>query len=131
MAVEIGLTGKASFVIVPSQSAREMGSGDLDVFSTPCLVGLMEEACWKSIASSLSEGESSVGVEMTVSHLAATPIGMEVWAESMVTAVDGKRIHFTVTAYDEAGEIGKGSHARFVVSAEKFMARIQSKSSND
>lgn len=127
MAVDIGMEGKARFVTGQAHSAKEMGSGDLEVFSTPSLVALMEEACWTSIVSGLSEGESTVGVEMTVSHLAATPIGMEVWAESVVTAVDGKRIHFTVTAFDEAGEIGKGSHQRVVISAEKFMGRIQSK----
>lgn len=128
MAVEIGLVGKACLDTQACHSAKAMGSGDLEVFSTPSLVALMEKACWTSIVAQLAEGESSVGVEMKVTHSAATSIGVAVWAESEVTAVDGKRIDFTVTAFDGSGEIGKAYHQRVVIGTEKFMARVQSKS---
>ena len=101
--------------------------GDLLVYATPCMAALMEGAACESIAPYLAEGETSVGVSLQLFHTAATPVGMEVRAESVVTAVDGKKITFTVTAYDEAGEIGHAQHERVIVKAERFLEKTYDK----
>ena len=91
------------------------------------IAALMEGAACESIAPYLAEGETSVGVSLQLFHTAATPVGMEVRAESVVTAVDGKKITFTVTAYDEAGEIGHAQHERVIVKAERFLEKTYDK----
>ena len=103
--------------------AKTMGSGSLDVFATPSMVALMEEAACNALAG-LSAGETTVGTRIDTSHLAATVFGATVTAEATVTAVEGKKLDFTVEAKDSTGKtIGKGAHTRFVVESEKFMAR--------
>ena len=87
----------------------------------------MEEAAWKSIAPHLEAGQSTVGTRLDISHDSATPVGMKVWAESEVTQVDGRRIELKVAAYDEKGPIGQGTHQRFIVQDEKFLARAAAK----
>ena len=69
----------------------------------------------------------TVGTHLDVAHTSATPIGMKVWADAVVTAVDGKKITFEVSAFDEAGEIGRGTHERFIIRPEKFLAKAQGK----
>ena len=91
------------------------------------IAALMEGAACESIAPYLAEGETSVGVSLQLFHTAATPVGMEVRAESVVTAVDGKKITFTVTAYDEASEIGHAQHERVIVKAERFLEKTYDK----
>lgn len=91
------------------------------------MAALMEGAACESIAPYLAEGETSVGVSLQLFHTAATPVGTEVRAESIVTAVDGKKITFTVTAYDEAGEIGHAQHERVIVKAERFLEKTYDK----
>ena len=88
---------------------------------------LMEEASQRSVAPFLGEGESTVGTKLNVSHLSATPMGMKVWAESEITLVDGKRIELKVAAYDEKGLIGEGTHERFIVTDERFLAKTARK----
>ena len=80
-----------------------------------------------AIAPALNEGDSSVGTKLNISHVSATPIGLQVWAESEVTAVDGKRIEFKVTAGDEKGLIGEGTHERFIVTNDRFLAKTAKK----
>lgn len=127
MSITVGLKGKATTTSSHANSAKTAGSGTLDVFATPSMVALMEQAAQTSLAPFLGEDESSVGTALHISHSAATPLGLEIWAESEVTEVDGKRVEFTVTAYDKKGEIGKGTHQRFIINIPKFMARTQSK----
>ena len=125
MAIEIGLQGHSETLVEQEDTARAVGSGDLLVYATPCMAALMEGAACESIAPYLAEGETSVGVSLQLFHTAATPVGMEVRAESVVTAVDGKKI--TVTAYDEAGEIGHAQHERVIVKAERFLEKTYDK----
>ena len=99
MAIEIGLTGTAETLVEKEDTASAVGSGDLMVYATPCMVALMEGAAWESVAPYLAEGESTVGVSLEVKHLSATPVGVEVRAESKVTAVDGRKITFEIVAY--------------------------------
>ena len=123
--LEIGLTGKAEAVVDEENTALCMGSGNLEVFATPAMVALMEQAAAESLC--LNDGESSVGTLLHIKHVAATPVRMRVWAESTLTEIDGKRLVFEVKAYDEAGLIGEGAHERFIVSADRFMERTEQK----
>ena len=127
MSVTVGLKGRAETVVNESNTAQAACSGALPVFGTPFMCALMEEAAWKSIAPHLEEGQSTVGTRLNVSHDSATPVGMKVWAESEVTGVDGKRLVLTVAAFDERGPIGRGTHERFIVTDERFLAKTARK----
>lgn len=125
--VKIGLKGKAEKVVNSTNTAKTMGSGSLDVFATPALVAMMEEAAVNAL--DLEEGQSSVGVSLDIEHTAATPIGVNVWAEAELVEVDRRRLVFRIHAFDEVEMIGSGTHERFLIDAEKFMAKVQSKQS--
>ena len=125
--LEIGVKGYQEVQTSEANSAKTMGSGSLDVFATPAMIALMEETAWKSIQPYLEEGQGSVGIQLNVDHLAATPLGMKVHCESEVTAVEGRKIEFKVTAYDEVGLIGEGTHQRFIVENEKFQGKANKK----
>ena len=126
MEIKVGLKGEASTLVERADTAYEVGAGDLLVYATPCMVALMEGAACEAIAP-LPEGKTSVGTEISVSHKAATPVGLEVRAEAEVTAVEGNTVTFHVAAYDEAGLIGEGTHKRVIVSSERFLAKVYSK----
>ena len=96
--LETGIQGRAETLVSKENTAASMGSGNLEVFATPCMVALMEEASQCSVAPFLGEGESTVGTKLCVSHDAATPVGMKVWAESTLTEIDGRRLVFEVRA---------------------------------
>lgn len=127
MSITVGLKGRSDTTVTPSNTADAIGSGLVPVFATPYMIALMENAAAGALLPYLAEDEGSVGTHLDVSHDAATPIGMKVWAEAEVTAVEGKKITFTVTAFDEAGPIGKGTHERFIIKPEKFLAKTQAK----
>ena len=127
MTIEIGTKGFAETVVEKEDTAQLVGSGDLLVYATPCMVALMEGAACESIAPFLAEGESSVGISMNVNHTSATPVGMEVRAESEVTAVDGRKVSFRIAAFDEAGEIGNATHERFIIKADRFLEKTYDK----
>ena len=127
MEIAIGTKGFAQALVEKEDTAKIVGSGDLLVYATPCMVALMEGAACESIAPFLSEGESSVGTLMEVSHSSATPVGMEVRAESEVTAVEGRKVRFQITAYDEAGQIGSATHERFIVKVDRFLEKTYDK----
>ena len=127
MKVEIGMKGEVSTLAEREDTALEVGSGSLLVYATPCMVALMEGAACEAIADRLDEGETTVGIELNIQHVAATPVGMEVRAEAEVTAVEGKIITFTLRAFDEAGEIGKGTHKRALVNSQRFLDKTYAK----
>ncbi|HCO62962.1 MAG TPA: dihydrolipoamide acyltransferase [Clostridiales bacterium] len=127
MSIAPGLKGRSETVVTEHNTASAIGSGLVPVFATPHMIALMENAAANSLLPYLAEGEGSVGTHLDVSHTSATPIGMKVWADTEVLAVDGKQITFQVTAYDERGEIGRGTHQRFLIKTEKFLAKCQSK----
>lgn len=122
-----GIRGTASADVNESKLASAMGSGSLRVFATPAMVALMEAAACDCLAQYLDEGETTVGTELNVKHISATPAGMKVTAEAVLTAVNGREFTFTVTASDESGEIGSGEHKRFLVYSEKFTEKTYSK----
>ena len=108
-------------------TAQEVGSGDLLVYSTPCMVALMEGAACEAIAEALAENQTTVGIALNIEHISATPVGLDVRAEAEVTAVEGKVITFSVKAFDEAGEIGRGTHKRVIVNSQKFLEKAYNK----
>ncbi len=127
MEIAIGMKGEVSTDVEKLDTALEVGSGSLLVYATPCMVALMEGAACEAIEAALPEGKTSVGTELSIKHLSATPVGMTVRAEAEVTAVDGNAITFTVTAFDEAGKIGEGTHKRCIVSTQRFLDRTYDK----
>lgn len=127
MSIEIGLKGHYESVVTPERTATAVGSGLVPVFATPYMIAMMENAASDSLIPHLGADESSVGTHLDVAHSAATPVGMKVWAESVVTCVEGRKVTFQVRAFDERGEIGSGTHERFIINAEKFLAKAQSK----
>ena len=127
MSITVGMKGRAETMVTPENTAAAVGSGLLPVFATPCMIALMENAAVNAVQSGLEEGQGTVGTRLDVSHDAATPLGMKVWAEAELTAVDGRKLTFTVTAYDEAGPIGKGEHQRFIIQNDRFLAKTESK----
>lgn len=127
MEITVGMIGSATTVAEREDTAYEVGSGSLLVYATPCMVALMEGAACEAIASALPEEKTSVGIELNVAHLSATPVGLEVRAKAEVIQVEGNTITFQVTAYDEAGKIGEGTHKRVVVSTQRFLDKAYSK----
>ena len=127
MEIIVGMKGEVSTLVEREDTAKEVGSGDLLVYATPCMVALMEGAACEAIADTLGENQTTVGTALNIEHTSATPVGLEVRAEATVTAVEGKVITFCVTAFDEAGEIGKGIHKRAIVNAQKFLERTYDK----
>ena len=127
MEITVGMKGIAETYVEREDTAAEVGSGNLLVYATPCMVALMEGAACEAIADAIEEGQTTVGVELNIAHLSATPVGMEVRAEAVVTAVEGKVITFEVQAFDEAGPIGKGTHKRCIVNSQKFLDKTYSK----
>ena len=127
MEITVGLKGEASTLVEREDTALEVGSGSLLVYATPCMIALMEGAACNALEGVLGEDKTSVGIELNIQHLSATPVGLEVRAEAEVTAVEGKIITFQLTAYDEAGEIGKGTHKRAIVPVQKFLDKTYSK----
>ena len=127
MSVTVGMKGRAEAEVNDQNTAMRAGSGTLPVFATPWMCALMEKASWTAVAPALAQGESTVGTKLNISHLSATPVGLKVWAESEVTAVDGKRIELKVAAYDEKGLIGEGTHERFIVTDQRFLDKAARK----
>lgn len=127
MEITVGMKGEAFTDVERADTAKEVGSGDLLVYATPCMVALMEGAACEAIAEALKETETTVGISLNIEHTSATPVGLEVRAEAVVTAVEGKVITFEVTAFDEIGQIGRGTHKRCIVNSQKFLDRAYSK----
>ena len=122
-----GLKGHAETVVDPGNPAADVGSGALPVFSTPHISALMEKASMDAIAPCLEEGQGSVGTHIDVSHLAASPFGRMVRAESALTAVARRMLTFQVRAYAGEELIGEGSHQRCLIMNDRFMEKTQAK----
>ncbi|KUO64848.1 MAG: hypothetical protein APF84_18980 [Gracilibacter sp. BRH_c7a] len=121
----LGLKGKSEVIVSVNNTAKAVGSGSLEVFATPMMVAMMENAAIKALQ--LPEEQTSVGTYLNVKHIAATPVGMKVWAEAEIIEVEGRRLVYKIEAYDEKEKIGEGQHERFVVNRDKFMAKANSK----
>ena len=127
MEITVGLKGQASTLVEREDTAQEVGSGSLLVYASPCMVALMEGAACDAIEDYLPEDKTSVGTMLNISHLAATPVGLEVRAEAEVTAVEGSKLTFQISAYDESGLIGEGTHQRVIVNTQRFLDKAYDK----
>ena len=127
------MENKTFSVTVPVEEAAtalSMKSGSLRVLATPALVALCEEAACGCAVPLLTEGKTSVGTEITLRHVAATPVGMRVTATATLTAFEGRELRFTLHAEDECGLIGEGTHTRFIVDADRFQQKADDKAAN-
>lgn len=127
MEITVGMKGIVGTDVEKADTAADVGSGSLLVYATPCMVALMEGAACEAIDEAIPEGQTTVGIELNIKHVAATPVGMEVRAEATVTAVEGKIITFDIQAYDEVGLIGEGTHKRALVNSDKFLEKVYNK----
>ena len=125
--LEKGIKGTGRQVVTEKLTAKEMGSGELAVYATPAMIALMEETAYKSVTAELEDGMGTVGTLMNLKHVSASPVWGEITCETELTEVDGRRLVFTVKAYDTKGLIGEGVHERFVIVNEKFQAKTDSK----
>lgn len=123
--IETGLTYTATTKVTQEKSALAMGSGNLMVFATPALVALMENAAMMAVAPSLPEGSTTVGGAISIQHTRPSGMGQEVSATARLVAVDGRKLSFELVAHDSSGVIGEGTHVRFIVDAERFMAKVK------
>src|SRR5579884_2418204 len=123
MALELGLKGESTTTVVHENTAAYVGAGGVEVFATPMMIGLMENAAWQAVANRLEAGYVTVGTLVNVRHLAATPLGQKVRATAELVEIDGRRLVFRVEAYDEQQKIGEGFHERFIVNLERFLQK--------
>jgi fluoroacetyl-CoA thioesterase len=124
MALTVGMRGEASLVVGEAQTAAAFGAGGVLVLGTPVMIGLMENAAWQLVQPELPEGESTVGTLVNVRHLAATPMGGHVVATAELIEIDDRRLVFRVSAHDDTQLIGEGTHERFRIVLERFLARL-------
>ncbi len=122
-----GITGEAKDRVTGANTAQAYGSGQISVYATPAMIGLMENAALKSVEPLLDDGSSTVGMSVNIKHLAPTPIGMAVIAKTVLKEVDGRRLLFSVEAFDEKGKIGEGVHERFIINLNKFLSKLENK----
>lgn len=120
-----GKTATVTTTVTDKNTAKAVGSGNLDVFATPMMIALMEQAACECLADALEPGQSSVGTQINVAHKAATPLGAKVTATATIENIDGRKISFMVTAHDGTNEIGNGTHERFLVDVARFMTKLE------
>ncbi|QKG80026.1 thioesterase family protein [Tenuifilum thalassicum] len=117
----------ATEIVTKENTASKYGSGLVDVFATPAMVALMEKAALNAVLPYLPDGFNTVGTEVCVKHTKATPMGWEVSSKATLIAVDGKKLTFEVVAWDKEGEIGRGTHNRYIIDSKRFMEKFSSK----
>ena len=122
-----GLSGEATVLVDDSNTAIALGSGSVPVFATPAMAALVEAAAVQAVAEVLNDDQTTVGVYLDLQHLAATPVGLTVRAEAKLVQVEGRRLTFRVTAFDDVEQIGIGSHQRMLVETDRFLVRTRAK----
>ncbi len=125
--MELNIIGYADDTVAENNTAKSVGSGSLDVYATPSLAALIEKAACNCVADYLEDGTTSVGTDLSIKHLAATPIGMRVRAEAELIEIDGRKLTFKVSARDECDIISTGTHERFIVKSDRFTERTNAK----
>ena len=123
--LEIGIKGRCELVVSFEDTAAKYGSGLLPVFATPALVALMEKTSMESVSQFIGEDQNTVGTEVNIRHFKATTIGMKVTCESELNKIEGNKLFFNVRAYDSEGEVGIGTHTRFIIDTERFMGKLK------
>ena len=123
--MEIGLTFTSTTVVDNTNTAVALGSGDMEVFATPAMVALMENAAMNAVAPHLEAGQTTVGTEISTTHIKAAALGATITATATLTAIEGRKLTFAVTAHDGDNIIGEGTHTRFIVDRERFLAKVK------
>lgn len=126
-ALTVGASGQAVTRVTADNTAERFGNAGAAVFATPMLVALMEQAAIDALRPYLAAGQGSVGTRVEISHLAATPVGMTVKATATLMEVAGKKLTFTVEAYDDREKVGEGRHERYIIDTAKFLSKIATK----
>ncbi len=124
MALALGLTGEMTTTVVHENTAAAVGAGGVEVFGTPMMIALMENAAWRAVAEHLEAGQVTIGTLVNVRHLGATPLGQQVRATAELIEIDSRRLLFKVEAYDEQKKIGEGQHERAIINLERFLQRL-------
>ncbi len=122
-----GIKGHKEIIVSETDTASKFGSGLINVYATPAMVGLMETTAQESVQKHLPSGYITLGIELNIKHLKATPVGMKVRCESELIHIDGKKLIFNVDTYDDKGKIGEGTHSRFIVETKKFLEKLNQK----
>lgn len=125
--IPVGLIGEMEMTVTEDDTAERWGSGLVPVLGTPTLVAILENAAVKALNGHLPPGQTSVGGRMDIRHLAPTPVGMDIRARAELVKVRDRRLVFRVEAWDEAEKIGEGTHERFAVDEERFIAAAEAK----
>lgn len=123
--MKIGDTNEITREVTPELTAKRFGSGGVDALGTPAMIAFMEEAALSMVDPKLDEGDATVGISLNIKHLAPTPVGDKVNVKAVLDEIDGKKLVFSVTAYDSSNKIGEGIHERFIINVSKFMSKIQ------
>ena len=123
--MNIGLSYTATTTVNQNNTALALGSGDMEVFATPAMVALIEKAAMNAVAPHLEAGQTTVGTQITTSHIKASALGATISATATLTAVDGRSLTFAITAREGDKIIGEGSHTRFIVDRERFLAKLK------
>lgn len=125
--IKTGIKGHQEMMVTNDFTAKTMGSGVMDVYATPAMLALMEKTAFTSVAPYLDEGCGTVGIKVEIEHVASSPVGMKITCDSELTAMEGRKLIFSVEAFDEKGLIGKGIHERFIIESEKFQEKTDRK----
>ena len=120
----LGINFSTELTVAMKDTASMYGSGLVEVFATPAMIGMMENTAHLCVNDSLDETQITVGTEVNIQHLKATPIGMKVVCIATLIEIEGKKLVFEVIAHDEQGLIGKGFHTRYIVDRDKFMSKL-------
>ena len=122
--LKVGMTGSKEIIVKPNDTAAYYDSGLLEVFATPAMIALMESTAQHSIQPFLPNGIITLGTEVNIKHIKATPLGQKVKCMATLISIEGKKLIFEVNAWDEKAQIGSGLHTRYIVDAQKFMDNL-------
>ncbi len=126
--IKIAMKYEVKHIVTDADTARLVHSGGLDVFASPRMFAMMEEAAFLCVEDSLGD-YTTVGISLNSTHIAPTPVGMEVRVVAELAGIDGRKLVFDVKAYDEVEMIGECRHERFIIESEKFMKKLEGKRS--